>query len=841
MKYTDPIFNENLVNCLRRIALNDLNPRRRAQALFQLSMATLNGFGNCTDPGVGLGFAIESAQGGCVESQAVICRLHESMDADIPSNLPITDWLTNGVRTGSIIAAEGLWNRSPEICKEAIQYLKTINCGIGKPLFNKALLSIGHTACNVEVILNDMGDTVLHLAAVRGDPEWLLKLLSNHETQQLINTTNFYLETPLFYACRCGHAEIARILLANGANAAAVSRSGEGPLHWISSFEEIYIPEMARLLKDGGAALEIRAAKSVICYRHQYNGLGAGTPLLRAVSRGRLIAVTALLDIGASPISKTSASLEPSVRGEHYMGGDLANSKDFRSLHLEKVRKECPVAAACAQHRYEIVDVLLQRLRDLDIEMLNCKSEVSKSYSVWSKLSDRMVIKALDWYHQDYGDSDAFERLNAVFPQFTGLYFACTAEVQFSRRLTHSSRFTDSMTRTIRQLVNGGASLSCVSKFRSTALYAALEGGNTDIVSHLLVEYNLWVSQINLSYEGCRGLRPIQHAILFDQKGIFDLLIERSAFIGSALQSCGIANHKNLYYAEKLIRYGAGEYENLAIGLGDPLTLALIRGNIDLATILVHKRPESLGKIPQKSMLAITPIAFVTITTITRSRRDYQPFHFLLQMHRQYGVRIGKPTEDGEFDDIISTAIVANWGQRNTEVVDEDREDTTVMRQVLRDLLKSIDMIDNVDMSKVVHVASQTRNVAALEVLLEFGANMNYITDFMSSKRTGWSTLDWAQSALKRKVPPKVMAAGKAVSDCYQKTSERIVEILIEGGALTSFDIKGYEIYGERVGTAIGNIIFLKVYIDLFDDIWGAKANFTDKLRRWTLRNARYL
>jgi hypothetical protein len=44
--------------------------------------------------------------------------------------------------------------------------------------------------------------------------------------------------------------------------------------------------------------------------------------------------------------------------------------------------------------------------------------------------------------------------------------------------------------------------------------------------------------------------------------------------------------------------------------------------------------------------------------------------------------------KDGEFDDIISTAIAANWGHRNTEVMDEDRENTTVMQQVLRDLLR---------------------------------------------------------------------------------------------------------------------------------------------------------
>ena len=841
MKYADPIFNNNLVCCLQKISSNDFNPRRRAQALLHLSIATINGFTNCSDSTVGLDLAIEAAKQGCIESQALICRLHESMEATTPSNLPIIDWLTNGTRTGSIIAAEDLRQRSPSIYKEAIQYLKTLNCGIGKPLFNETLFTLNHAVSTTESVLNDKGDTHLHLAAVRGDPEWLLKLLSDYDNQMLINKTNNYHETPLLYACRCGHAHIVRILLANGANAGIDSYAGEGPLHWISSFEDIYIPEMVRLLKDAGAALEVCTLKSTICYGHYCNGLGEGTPLLRAVARGSLCAVAALLDAGAAPIGETSASPQPLTRGEYYAGGDLINSKDLRSHSLEKKRKKCPMAAACAQHRCEIVDLLLQKQQNLDIDMLNCRPKASKSYSLWSKLSDKMLVKALDWFHQDYGDSDAFERLNEVFPHFTGLYFACISETQFNRRLIHGNRLKDRMTSTIRQLVDGGASISCVSKFRSTALYAAVEGGNTDIVSHLLEEYSICKSHIDLCPEGCRGIRAVQHAILFDQQDMFDLLIKNGALIDGALQSCGIANHKNLYYAEKLIAYGAGKDENLAVGLGDPLTLALIRGNIDLATILVQNWPESLGKIPENAMLAITPLAFVVVMTITRCRPDYRPIHFLLHMHRKYGVRIGKPMRDKEVDNIVSTAIVSTWGQRNAEIMDEDREDAAVMKQVMRDLLRSMDMIDAFDLSKAVHFAAMTRNVAALEVLLEFGAPMNYITELMGAERVGWSTLEWAQSKAKHHIPAAVMAAGKAASARYQRTSERIVEILMAGGAMTSFDLRGHEIYGERVGTAIFYVLFFKAYIDLFDGIWGAREKYTDKFRTWTIRNARYL
>src|SRR5947209_7657897 len=100
MKYTDPVFNENLVCCLRKIASNDINPRRRAQALLHLSIATFNGFANCSDPAAGLSLAIESAERGCIESQALVCRLHESMGVNIPSHLPIIEWLAIGARTG---------------------------------------------------------------------------------------------------------------------------------------------------------------------------------------------------------------------------------------------------------------------------------------------------------------------------------------------------------------------------------------------------------------------------------------------------------------------------------------------------------------------------------------------------------------------------------------------------------------------------------------------------------------------------------------------------------------------------------------------------------------------
>ncbi|KAH8123693.1 ankyrin [Trichoderma asperelloides] len=117
--------------------------------------------------------------------------------------------------------------------------------------------------------LNDRGDTILHFAASAGFEE--VVRLWRAPMPVTVDAGDTDSETPLLLACRSGHGHAVRLLLDMGANPTIQSRNGDTPLHWPIRFE--FAP---------------------LC------NYEAGTPLHRAIGKGNMDAVRALLACGAS-------------------------------------------------------------------------------------------------------------------------------------------------------------------------------------------------------------------------------------------------------------------------------------------------------------------------------------------------------------------------------------------------------------------------------------------------------------------------------------------------------------------------------------------------------------
>src|SRR5271154_2808969 len=204
---------------------------------------------------------------------------------------------------------------------------RTAYHGIGKRRLGCA------TAANQEEEVSESHRFNLHVKVAYGDLESVLSLLAGATSSSSINSRNLSGDTPLLCACRSGHLTIVQILLDHGADASINSYSGESPMHWLSSFSDSEIPTIGQRLLDSGAMLDQHANSNVTHFPHFFNGLSAGTPLLRSVARGSKAAVEWLLQQGAQPSrnryeeSNSKTSLR---RKDVYLSGEWLGTKGLR-------------------------------------------------------------------------------------------------------------------------------------------------------------------------------------------------------------------------------------------------------------------------------------------------------------------------------------------------------------------------------------------------------------------------------------------------------------------------------------------------------------------------------
>lgn len=143
-------------------------------------------------------------------------------------------------------------------------------------------------------------DFLLRIAAGWGALEDVQLLVREYGATS--NSRDVHGETALLKACRAGHLRVVRYLIIEaGAMANIGSSKNVTPLHWLGSFSEEQVAEMARLLfsayGDPNAVME-----------EDFGGSEGefwffkGAPLMRVVASGYLPAVNALLSIGADPL-----------------------------------------------------------------------------------------------------------------------------------------------------------------------------------------------------------------------------------------------------------------------------------------------------------------------------------------------------------------------------------------------------------------------------------------------------------------------------------------------------------------------------------------------------------
>ncbi|KAK5638464.1 hypothetical protein RI129_012759 [Pyrocoelia pectoralis] len=341
---------------------------------------------------------------------------------------------------------------------------------------------------DVNIIDNETGNSLLHLATERGQAKVMRALLG---TAVSVNLKNNEGDTALHLAIKRDHYEIAQLLLAKGADANIGDNVGSTCLHSATSAENDRI--VMALLKHGvNAGLANKSGE---------------TPMSQALRLGYGSIVPLLLT--KVPAGSNSAVLFSAVaKGEVHTVKKLIDD-DSLDINMRDEEGNTPLLLALANCRIGVIDYLLSK--EVDVTVSNNNGFTGLHYAV--ELGDLRIMRQL---LQRGCEIDALTVNNdtALLDAIASDYFHIAQLL-----LDHNAQID------IIPLTN----------YKGPCLHAACRSGAYEIVSRILQ------SDFNIDTFGTNGTTALIHAVSKQHRQIALTLIERGAditIVDDSLDSC---------------------------------------------------------------------------------------------------------------------------------------------------------------------------------------------------------------------------------------------------------------------------------------------------------------
>jgi hypothetical protein len=349
-----------------------------------IALCYFAGFGATQDFCIGLKYMVDAAVLGDIRARAIIWRLHQACNREIPPDLPILYWLAEATITGSRIAASDLLRlnskvheRVIRICRcrfyiSPVRYLDHFSPSSFDWLLSKFDTNYKGSPKDFDIAAefdcwiskgslgNSHVDTIqfkswslLHFAAMFGSIpliDRLLDLSSNVDQQNIVRVT------PLLCACQSGRSMAAIHLLGRGANASIRDAFGATGLHYLVNMDGERLEELGKALVVNGADIH---AKSIPC-SFKYSKKFFGEPILRgtalhwAVATNRVDVVKVLLNLGAN-------ALEPSDHTDIVGMFDSGITPLPKASMASSVPLSSPVYEAILAAQADMVDLFLSQ------------------------------------------------------------------------------------------------------------------------------------------------------------------------------------------------------------------------------------------------------------------------------------------------------------------------------------------------------------------------------------------------------------------------------------------------------------------------------------------------
>lgn len=259
---------------------NLINP---PEALLLAALYT-NGYGLECDTFKAIGWMRRAMQAGLQTASAYSYRHLSGLGYRIDEPRAAIPVLEGMALRGSRTALEDTRQIWPEKFRDTRQLLRDNFAGVGADFFcqtemlgrnnlptwqltlkdiDKTLPLLRRFSTLADHRVNKRGDRVLHLAASCGQTEAIRVMLESFSGCLHLNQLNDQGETMLLSACRAGQLNTAMWLLEQGADARLVALNGESPLHWMISFDEEEVIELAPRLFKGGAEVKARTELTI--------------------------------------------------------------------------------------------------------------------------------------------------------------------------------------------------------------------------------------------------------------------------------------------------------------------------------------------------------------------------------------------------------------------------------------------------------------------------------------------------------------------------------------------------------------------------------------------------
>lgn len=285
-----------------------------------------------------LRYLLRAATLGHRQAQSMVGRLFGVFSHVLPiERYKESDWLFQASLRGSLTAMERLRMLNPAAYREATHLIRFEYHGC----FAKGELweETEYLLVLISAGLADVPPNFIHTLVAHGQLKSLERL--SHLPHKTFNSQNGLGETPLVAACRCGHANVVKLLFKLGADPSIGTFGNVHPLHFLSAFPEDDIPQICDLLLQHGAKLDVHSQEGSV-YRQELDGrfgVEEGTPLLWSVWAGNFVAIRELLKYDTDIFSYKPVDVW------EMLGDALINSS--------------PLEAAVITYRYNIVNLLL--------------------------------------------------------------------------------------------------------------------------------------------------------------------------------------------------------------------------------------------------------------------------------------------------------------------------------------------------------------------------------------------------------------------------------------------------------------------------------------------------
>ncbi|ENI00904.1 hypothetical protein COCC4DRAFT_53436 [Bipolaris maydis ATCC 48331] len=354
-------------------------------------------------------------------------------------------WLYAAVCMGNSTARRRLSSLDRGECQRAVSHLRSQYVGIGlaapRNYYDSDWVDDDSFFRVIEDSPSSLGP-IFQLAATGGRCELVHRIITSKAQHLNINELFEGNESALLKSCRSGFAEIALLLLEKGADPTLANDEGVTPLHFLSSFDEEYIPKITDALIKAGADREARSYQGWRyrrCIDSTY-GIVEGTPLTWAVATGNETATQALMDIGADPFDLKGRDIE--------YDDAWANN-----IHV------FPVWQACINCQYRLLEILLEAPKDYS-ESLNAV------YRKFGSQGLKEPFAILGWLVTD-GNSSTFNRI-----------------------LIHGSDYEQAFQRTFEILIRHGANPLDINGKGQSVIVSALERSQPYILNYLMTWQN---------------------------------------------------------------------------------------------------------------------------------------------------------------------------------------------------------------------------------------------------------------------------------------------------------------------------------------------------------------